>query len=283
MALFFVKNNFFLGAYQEAINAAGKLKGLSDQEAAERDYFVYRSYISCGLYQIVIDEIKSSTSALEAVRLLATYFLGEKESAKSSLKDLLADPLVASNNDVLLIAGIIHAHEQDYNEALKYTHAGETLELCALNIHMYIKLNRTERAEQQLKVMQRIDEDHTLTQLANAWVNLALGGSKIQEASYIFQELSEKYSWTVPLMNGRAVCHMHMGQFDDAEQLLLDALLKDNKDADTLANLIVCCLHLGKSTTRHMSQLKSLQPDHPTIQRQVAAETMFQQALQAMG
>jgi len=37
-----------------------------------------------------------------------------------------------------------------------------------------IKMHRAEYAEKQLRVMQQIDEDHTLTQLASAWLNLAV-------------------------------------------------------------------------------------------------------------
>ena len=41
-------------------------------------------------------------------------------------------------------------------------------------------------------------------------MNLALGGNKVQEAFYIFQELGDKYTWTTRLHNGSAVCSMHM-------------------------------------------------------------------------
>lgn len=52
------------------------------------------------------------------------------------------------------------------------------------------------------------------------------GGSKIQEAYLIFQDLSERYQSTSLLLNGKAVCCMHMGNFDEAETLLVEALNK---------------------------------------------------------
>jgi len=43
----------------------------------------------------------------------------------------------------------------------------------------------------------------------------------LQEAFYIYQELADKYNETPLLLNGMAVCKMHMGSFDEAEKYLL--------------------------------------------------------------
>ena len=60
------------------------------------------------------------------------------------------------------------------------------------------------------------------------------GGSKIQEAYLIFQDFSEKYPMTGLILNGKAVCCMHMGNFDEAETLLLEALNKASLKQRTL-------------------------------------------------
>ena len=44
----------------------------------------------------------------------------------------------------------------------------------ALNVQIFLKMYRSDYAEKQLRIMQQIDEDHTLTQLANAWMNIAV-------------------------------------------------------------------------------------------------------------
>ncbi|GAB2220333.1 hypothetical protein Drorol1_Dr00007978 [Drosera rotundifolia] len=280
--LFNHRNNFYLGAYQAAINNSD-VPNLSSDDSIERDSFVYRSYIALGSHQLVISEIDDSAPmALQAVKLLAMYFSGaDKESTISSLKEWLGDPAIGSNPTLRLVAGTIFMHEQDYNEALKHTNAGGTMELHALNVQIYLKIYRSDYAEKQLKIMQQIDEDHTLTQLANAWINLAVGGSKINEAYLIFQDFSERYPATVLILNGMAVCCMHMGNFEEAETLLLDALNKDTKDPEVLANLVVCSLHLGKPPSRFLSQLKSAHPEHTLVKRTAAAEETFDRAVQA--
>ncbi|KAA3489457.1 coatomer subunit epsilon-1 isoform X1 [Gossypium australe] len=291
--LFNLRNNFYLGSYQAAINNSD-LPNLSPDDAVERDCLVYRSYIALGSYQLVINEIDASAATpLQAVKLLALYLSNphDKESTISSLKEWLADPAIGNNPILRLIAGIIFTHEEDYNEALKHTNAGGTMELHALNVQIFIKMHRSDYAERQLRVMQQIDEDHTLTQLANAWLNLAVGGSKIQEAYLIFQDFSEKYPMTGLILNGKAVCCMHMGNFDEAETLLLEALNKartglataiDAKDPETLANLVVCSLHLGKSSSRYLSQLKLTHPEHILVKRASSAEDSFERAVQSV-
>jgi coatomer protein complex subunit epsilon len=83
------------------------------------------------------------------------------------------------------------------------------------------------------------------------------------------------------LHTGLAVCRMKMGEWEDAERDLLDALGKNAQDPDTLANLIAVGLHLGKPTARYAAQLRTLAPRHPAAQRYEAGEELFARAAAA--
>ena len=107
-------------------------------------------------------------------------------------------------------------------QALKCCSSAGSLELLALAIQVALQIERPDVAKKMLDLMQQKDDDAPLTQLANAWVDISLGGDHIQEAQYIFQELGDRFNWTPKLLNGSAICNMTMGNFAKAEKEVLE-------------------------------------------------------------
>eukprot|EP01025_Chloroclados_australasicus_P000334 TRINITY_DN10178_c0_g1_i2.p1 TRINITY_DN10178_c0_g1~~TRINITY_DN10178_c0_g1_i2.p1 ORF type:complete len:225 (+),score=26.85 TRINITY_DN10178_c0_g1_i2:44-718(+) len=221
---------------------------------------------------------------LSSIKLYAEYLLNSKskDDVIAQLQEWLSDSVTAMNATVALMAGTIYAAEGNYVEALKACNGASSLDTQALMVQVYLAMDRPDQAEKVTKAMSNSDDDATLTQLATAWAGLALGGSKIQDAAYIYQELGDKYTWTAKLHNGLAAANMKMGRWEEAEHELQDALRKDDKDPDALGNMISCALHLGKPHARFMNQLKMQSPHHVVVQRFKSAEDQFDRAALAV-
>jgi len=280
--LFDVKNAFYTGNYQTCINEAGKLKVADPSMSQEKDILVYRAYLALRKWRVVLEEVKPSSPALMQPLKLLAQFLSSPPSKRDSLV-LELDATMSGNVDVsnyvqLLVAATIYLHVDQPESALRVLHPSDHLECSAMKVQALLALNRHDLARKELKLMQERDEDATVTQLAQAWTNLATGGDKIQEAYYIYQEMIDKLGGTALLLNGQAVTFIAQGKYAEADTALAEALEKDPNNPETLVNLVVLAQHQGKSqeqATRLLSQLKDLEPSHPFLQRMEQKEADF--------
>ncbi|XP_074650759.1 coatomer subunit epsilon-like [Tubulanus polymorphus] len=279
--LFDVRNAFYLGNFQQCINEAQKLKLSNPDAKLRRDVIMYRAYLAQKKYGVVLDEISSgSPDELQAVQMFA-YYLSDYSKRDSIIRDLdnkMSSSVDLSNSTFPLMAASIYYHEQNYDSALRVLQQSDQIDCMALMVQIYLRIDRVDLAKKELKQMQDNDDDNTLTQLALALFNLAVGGDKLQDAYYIFQEMADKYGPTPMLLNGMASCYMAQGKFDDAEGCLLESIDKDSNNPETLVNMIVLSQHLGKApevSNRYISQLKDSHRSHPFVQEYLIKESEF--------
>lgn len=292
--LFSVRNALHLGAPQTAISEATHLTGLTHQEKIMKDVLIHRAYIELGSSEVVLGEIseEETNPSLQAVRLLAQVVQSSKVNGTVDadhvhvVRGWMENPSMCHDETAMVVAATILLMIEDYETALKACFLGKGLENMAIGVHVLISMNRLDIAFSHAAAMSDMDDDAPLTQLAQAWVLSRQGGRKLQEAYYIYQELGDKFAWTMKLHNGLACCQMMMGRWEDAEAELLQALEKSAKDVDTLNNLGLVSLHLGKTkdAARYKGMLHSVAGDtNLDVLRMTNAEQSFNTAAAAHG
>uniref|UniRef100_A0A8C7C501 Coatomer subunit epsilon n=1 Tax=Oncorhynchus kisutch TaxID=8019 RepID=A0A8C7C501_ONCKI len=248
-----VKNAYYIGNFNNPS---------TPEKEVERDMFLYRAYITKRRYAVVMGDIKASSSPeLQAVKV---FFFLCRDAFVAELDKKMAKSVDVANTTFLVMVPSIYYHDMNSDAALRSLHQRESLECMAMTIQVLPSLERVDLARKELKKMQ----EATLTQLSTAWVNIAVVREKLQDAYYIFQEMSDKYSPTLLLLNGQA----------EAEGVLQEALDKDSSHPETLINLIVLTQHLGKApegTNRYLSQLKDAHRAHRFLKDYLAKENEF--------
>ncbi|XP_064117044.1 coatomer subunit epsilon-like [Macrobrachium nipponense] len=279
--LFEVKNSFYIGNYQHCINEAQKLQPSTPELRLERDVFLYRALIGQRKYGVVQSEIKASAPPpLQALKLLAQYFQSTsgRSNVVNELEAQLSKSVDLTNIALLVVAATIYSHEDNYEAALRVLNQSDALECRALMVQTYLLMERVDAARKELKTLQEKDDDATLTQMAQAWIHIASGGEKLQDAYYIFQELIDKNSSTAVLLNGQAACFLGQGKYEEAEGALQEALDKDPNNPDTLINLMVLAHHTAKPqevASRYLAQLRDEHKTHKFVDSIVAKEEEF--------
>ena len=239
-----------------------------------------RAQLALGQYDSVLAAGRGGDKppAIQALALHASYLSAPADSPVRAaviddLKLLLSHPESASNTSLQLTACHVFLRANLLREALQCVHHGLTMEHLAMCVQIYIKIDRLDLANDALNLMKQADEDSILAQLGSAYVAIAQGRSRSEEAVHIFSGLSEQYGPSVMLLNCLAVANMVSGKYEAAEANLNEALGEEiggGKDADALVNMVVCGQYLGRGQNeleKYLSALKMNHADHPFVQQ----------------
>ncbi|ORX77081.1 hypothetical protein BCR32DRAFT_283531 [Anaeromyces robustus] len=287
--LHIIKNNFYVGNYPLVINDTTNPS--TPQGRLEKQCLIFRSLIALKQYQKIIEEVNDNhPEELCAIKLLAQYLsakeannTGDIENVLNTINNVLSNS--NTNPVVILMFAIIYNYEEMVSEALQILEKvkNKNLECTAFYIQLLIKINRTDLAQKEVSQMKSWADDAALAQLAETWLNLALGGDrKYQESFYIFEELSQSINSISPkLLTGKAICKMHASNFAEAEKLLIESLNKNSNDPDTLVNLIICSRAQGKPeelVNKYIMHLNEVYPNHPYLKDYEEKSTLFDNA-----
>jgi hypothetical protein len=236
--------------------------------------------------QIVLNEVgDDAAQPLLAVRLLASLRAGkiEPEAAKAQLAEWTAPGGPGAGDPTTrAVAATLALAAGDPTAALAACHglADAAPELGALAVQALLALDRPDAAERAARGLAALDDDAALSHLAAAWVGTALGGRRAAEAGTILEELGDRFGWTPRLAAAASAAALRRREWGEAERYAGEALAKDAKCADALANAAVAALHLGKGPVagRHLAALKAAAPGHPLAVRLAAADEAFDRA-----
>jgi len=136
--LFQLRNSFWVGNFEEAINEA---RGLSaNGNEVERDFYRMRAELEQGSLEVSVDT--SLPSALQAVQLLAAHRSGSvgEEQVKLTLDSWIEDENTAENPLVQIIAATLYNRIGDWNKALTVLRSEATLEQYVLLLFFVFNL-----------------------------------------------------------------------------------------------------------------------------------------------
>ncbi|PHH62475.1 hypothetical protein CDD81_7122 [Ophiocordyceps australis] len=259
-----IHNHFHQGQYQHVIDF--DTSSFSPDNALPARILQLRARIALGQAKEVLAEIQGEQKPeLQALSALAQCELGQTDAALETVTKLAASD--AENSTVQIIGGtILEAAGQSEQALALLSQHQASLEAVALLAQIYLRQNRTDLALKEVTAARSWAQDSLLVNLAESWVGVRVGGEKYQQAFYVFEELAQAAATeSVRSHVAQAICEIHLGRLEEAQAALEQALSKEPKFADAIANTIVLNTLLGTDTKELTETLKKVAPKHPFL------------------
>jgi len=278
-----VRDNFYVGNFQKAVQLAESTSCQSDISQFECDATLARCYLSL----MASDKLKSfMASESPGQRAAAFYHViskSPKEEQRQKGKDKLKEHIAEKQDMSSSILGAnVLAMDGNYQDALNLTLAHPTLEMQALRVFIYLMCNQVALAEKQLSDMAGSNDDSAAYQMASAAVHLSTGNP--EEAYLTYCDLAVKFpmadgedSGSVILQVGKAVANMQRGMWQEALEDLLRAHGQSPNDPELLVNLCCCMTHTAKKEEfqQYYDKLEQVAPNHPYVKKTQGIKDIF--------
>ncbi|KAK7932371.1 coatomer epsilon subunit-domain-containing protein [Apiospora marii] len=272
-----IHNHFHQGQFQEVVDF--DTSALSPENALPARVLALRARIALGQADDVIADVQGeSEPELAAVGALAQHSLGKTDAAVKTIEELASSS--GDNATVQTIGGIVlqAAGKSEEALALLSQHSGN-LEAVALITQIHLMQNRTDLALKEVKSARSWAQDSLLVNLAESWVGVRMGGDRYQQAFYVFEELAQAPSTSsIITLVSQSVCELHLGRVEEAQAALEQAVQKDPKYAEAIANLLVLNVVTGKSPAELTASLQSVDPAHPFLADLAEKDALFDKA-----
>ncbi|KAK0515966.1 hypothetical protein JMJ35_002000 [Cladonia borealis] len=273
-----IHNAFYQGQYKTVVEF--DTSSLSAENKVPARTLQLRAQIASGQAKEVLANVKQEGNAPDfvAVKALAQYSTGDVSGAVSEVERLVGSQ--SEHPTVQVLGGIVLQGAGKTEEALSLLgkHQG-SLEAIALTVQIHLQQNRTDLALKEVQAARKWAQDSLLVNIAESWVGLRLGGERYQQAFYVFEEMAQVPSTSATKsLVGQAVAELHLGRLPEAEAALQQALQKDPKDVEAIANFIVLNIISGKDSSELRSSLESAAPEHLMLVDLREKSQLFDQA-----
>lgn len=283
-----VRDNFYIGNFQKAVDLGNAVSPTNDMSLAERDAIAARCALSLGQYDRLKVMQNSDNPGQKATALMAVIMKTSKEAQRDAAKEQLIQRAKETQDlSCSALAAICLAMDGSYNDATIMAKAHPTLEMQALCVFLCLICHQTSMAEKMLQAMSGTNDDSAAYRLAAAAIKLATGDP--EEAYLTYCDLAAQFpecedqdsSGSILLLTGKAVANMQRGMWTEAVEDLQKAhgLAEERRlvDVDVLVNLCCCMTHLNRKAefAQYYAKLQQACPSHPYVAKTESISTVF--------